>query len=313
MSAANPFDAMDRLVRVELASGRTTSQIVGDIRPYIDAALETPGLSEDGQEAFLSTLDALTGDCRADQCYQDPTNTTLPTEAEIAAVPRWARVAFAARCARRVLPLFRHNWPDAPNAFSLRLSWVVELVESVAQYNDASEAESGPLTCAAYVVDAAINSRRNRQRAAKVIHATTKALVVFRDETNPLFQSLFAPVAKNAAVAIADCTAASREEYDAAWQAAVTTLRNDFDRIAHVAAVRYWTDNSPVPPDVFGPLWPDGPPARWPADESPEIFAHPPLSSVRVDEAVYSPGYVGERETTPGPLAGVGSVTEPAR
>ena len=29
----------------------------------------------------------------------------LPTEDEIARLPRWAIVAFAARCARRVLPL----------------------------------------------------------------------------------------------------------------------------------------------------------------------------------------------------------------
>jgi hypothetical protein len=38
----------------------------------------------------------------------------LPTEAEIRQLPRWARVAFAARCARRVLPLVRHYWKDAP-------------------------------------------------------------------------------------------------------------------------------------------------------------------------------------------------------
>src|SRR4051812_42839932 len=38
----------------------------------------------------------------------------VPTEQDLAALPLWARVAFAARCARRVLPLYRAAWPDAP-------------------------------------------------------------------------------------------------------------------------------------------------------------------------------------------------------
>ncbi len=31
----------------------------------------------------------------------------IPTEKEIGQLPRWAQVAFAARCARRVQPLFK--------------------------------------------------------------------------------------------------------------------------------------------------------------------------------------------------------------
>src|SRR5438552_2221502 len=38
----------------------------------------------------------------------------VPTQEEIEKLPRWARVAFAARCARRVLPAFKHFWPEAP-------------------------------------------------------------------------------------------------------------------------------------------------------------------------------------------------------
>lgn len=39
---------------------------------------------------------------------------TLPTKEEIETLPRWARVAFAARFSRRVAPLFVHFWPGAP-------------------------------------------------------------------------------------------------------------------------------------------------------------------------------------------------------
>jgi hypothetical protein len=75
-----PYDQMDQLVRAELDTGRTTAQIVDNLRPFIETTLDTPGLTEDGEEAFLSTLDALTGNCRSDQCYQDPPNNSLPTE-----------------------------------------------------------------------------------------------------------------------------------------------------------------------------------------------------------------------------------------
>jgi hypothetical protein len=41
--------------------------------------------------------------------YQEkdmPHKAGIPTKGEIAKLPRWARVAFAARCARRVQPVF---------------------------------------------------------------------------------------------------------------------------------------------------------------------------------------------------------------
>src|SRR5437868_5117560 len=49
----------------------------------------------------------------------------LPTEEEIGELPRWAQIAFAARCARRVLPLFVRNWPDAPREYLTRLARAV--------------------------------------------------------------------------------------------------------------------------------------------------------------------------------------------
>lgn len=54
----------------------------------------------------------------------------LPTREDIAKLPRWARVAFAARCARRALPLFKQHWPAAPDVH-LR---AVELAVSVAEH-----------------------------------------------------------------------------------------------------------------------------------------------------------------------------------
>src|SRR4051812_9654562 len=107
-----PWTRLDELVRAELAAGRTTRQIYADLIGVADEIDDTPGLPEDGSDAFGDTLDALTGMCHRDCQYRDPPNPSLPTEEEIAKLPRWARVAFAARCARRVLPFAQVGWPE---------------------------------------------------------------------------------------------------------------------------------------------------------------------------------------------------------
>lgn len=77
VAATKPFAQMDQLVRQELAAGRTVAEIVADVSPLVDDVLALPGLTDDGEEAFLGTLDALLGNCRADQCYTDPPRSTL--------------------------------------------------------------------------------------------------------------------------------------------------------------------------------------------------------------------------------------------
>ncbi len=68
---AQPFTQMDRLIQDELSSGRKVKEILDALKPLVDDILETPDLSDDGEEAFLGTLDALMGNCRKEQCYID--------------------------------------------------------------------------------------------------------------------------------------------------------------------------------------------------------------------------------------------------
>lgn len=77
-----PWSRLDELVRAELALGRTTKQISAEIATFADRVCDLTGISEDGKDAFGDTLDALNGDCRSDQCYQD-TPPSLPTEPEL--------------------------------------------------------------------------------------------------------------------------------------------------------------------------------------------------------------------------------------
>jgi hypothetical protein len=69
--APDPFDQMDQLIRAKLDAGRTVKEIFEDLRPLVDSVLETSGLTVDGEEAFLGTLDALSGNCQPDSQNQD--------------------------------------------------------------------------------------------------------------------------------------------------------------------------------------------------------------------------------------------------
>jgi hypothetical protein len=79
-----PWTRLDELVRAELAAGRTTKDVFATLMGMADEVWSTPGLSEDGEDAFGDTLDALTGDCHPDCRYKDPPNPARPTENGVA-------------------------------------------------------------------------------------------------------------------------------------------------------------------------------------------------------------------------------------
>ena len=165
----------------------------------------------------------------------------LPSQKDAARLPRWARVAFAARCARRVLPLYRRLWPTAPPpAEHARLVELAEQAAGAANPHTASDA---------------VTATRPSVNASDAIHAVA--------------------IAAHAAAADPDAYAISYTEYAAQTVlnllARVATVRTvhtlaapgrDFARLVRLAKERNWTDDTPVPPDVFGPMW-DGDPPPW--------------------------------------------------
>lgn len=89
----SPYDRLDRLVKAELAVGRKVRAVFDDLNSFVDAVLETPGLTTDAEEAFLGTLDALTDGCNPASRYADsapvfpPFQTSTPTVIAPAAKP----------------------------------------------------------------------------------------------------------------------------------------------------------------------------------------------------------------------------------
>ncbi|HUR54125.1 MAG TPA: hypothetical protein VMZ71_08335, partial [Gemmataceae bacterium] len=201
-------------------------------------------------------LDALTGMCHPDCQYKDPPNTTLPTEDDISKLPRWARVAFAARCARRVQLLYRHFWAEAPEAQVFTVALTVEYTELVAACDLPPYDED--VTVAGYAQAAheadllATPFGDGCYAAATASFAGDYAFRVMNDAPDDS-----AYMAASAAVRAAESVANLRP-----------VIRRDFDHLAELARWRKWTDDTPVPPEVFGPLWPEGLPKGWPVDES---------------------------------------------
>lgn len=155
----------------------------------------------------------------------------VPTSEEVARLPRWARVAFAARCARRVQPALSFFSDGAPEQHHLR-----------AVANHAS--------------DTAIITARN----APLRDSHIAAHVTARTD--------------DAAPAAAAAAAAARFLFETATlgtplTAQLRCIRRDFARLKRLAREQKWTDDTPVPPEVFGPMWPEGVAPDW-AVEPPQ-------------------------------------------
>jgi hypothetical protein len=156
-------------------------------------------------------------------------DTTLPTEDEIRQLPRWARVAFAARCARRALPLFQKHWPDAPEEHVTAVRRAVEVAEHSAA--DAHGAADASKIAAAAIRVSAIATRVNATAAA----AARSARMTSRTRTGS--------IARSVSTAAAACGAS-----------AIPLMRTDFERVLAQSRRQRWNNKTPVPPTVFDPL-----------------------------------------------------------
>jgi len=165
----------------------------------------------------------------------------VPTESDVANLPRWAKIAFASRCARRLLPLININPGELASDQELAVVTIVRAVEQSAA--------------------TATLQARTIKTAVRVV----KDSVLIGDRND----------AANAALAAAHMSACN------AAQITVTTLqrlanvrtlrfvllpRRDFDHILRLAKELNWTDDTPVPPEVFGPMWDREPPPWWQDD-----------------------------------------------
>lgn len=185
----------------------------------------------------------------------DPDRPLIPTAEEIARLPRLARAAFAARCARRVLPACRYFRPDDPEESTQVCSWVVTEGERAGAGEPV--ADSGP----GHQADewAALISAHLATKYDSATFAVGLALDVLDAALSAAKSADPAQVARAAqnAVGLLTFRTTVRTARLVLW------VRRDFDRLARLAAEQNWTDETPVPPTVFGPLWPKALTPEW--------------------------------------------------
>jgi membrane associated rhomboid family serine protease len=166
-------------------------------------------------------------------------------------LPHWGRVAFAARCARRVLPLFEESWPTAPGRHARAVEAAGELAEEAAADGRAPQGLKEAVIGARVAANAALD--REDEAAPDDAQAGTIA-------------SLAAKVAEKAATAARTSAEGSAVVAQEAWdltrkaaaagnEALVRALKEDYARLRLAMARGQWTDRTVVSPAVFDVDW----------------------------------------------------------
>jgi hypothetical protein len=163
------------------------------------------------------------------------------------ALPRWAVVAFAARCARRVAPLFQRAWPEAPASDVAAVLRAVRLAEECAARAGARRAAARESALAADLAShhaSFASAAVSRSGAYEAAHTAANAAGTAAYPDDARTGAWYAAV--DAAAAVLTILGQS----DAA-------IRADLDALVAAAQRDRWTDATPVPPDSFAPLPPD--------------------------------------------------------
>ncbi len=165
----------------------------------------------------------------------------LPSEHALSSLPRWALVAFAARCSRRAEPLFHKAWPAAPHRVVMAVRGAVEYAEQAAAGASSQK-------------DIAQHHARAADQAAEQADSTSQAVA----EGGAYYA---AHAAANAVGAVAYEKEAVAAAYYAASDASQAmaaiagggndSILADLELLNTLAREHGWTDETPIPPDVF--------------------------------------------------------------
>jgi hypothetical protein len=189
-------------------------------------------------------------DSRRSQTRQRARWEVDPAGAGSGRLPRWARVAFYARCARHVRPLWDEAWPDAPPGHAEAVDNAIRLAELSA----AGGAPVGDLKTAHLEAVCAAGAALVTQLGVK-----REDGVVDPPARDPELASLVANAAAHATEFLHSPTAQGSYGYAKGAVAIVgredlmDRMQEDFRRLRRAVRVGGWTDRTSVPPDAFDP------------------------------------------------------------
>lgn len=174
----------------------------------------------------------------------------------LADLPRWARVAFAAHCARQVFPLLAKHWPGVPSKRSNALQLAIDLAEQSAAEGGAVEGLKDAVLSAVMAAGAALASRpeftQGEPRPKDAYSGTIASFVAKAAEK----------AAESARAEADDSVLAAMEAWDFATNAAAFAeeqgvaeeLQKEFIKFHRAAACGKWTDRTKIPPEIWSML-----------------------------------------------------------
>jgi hypothetical protein len=186
----------------------------------------------------------------------------VPDKRDMLTIPRWARVALAARTLRRIQPLLLASWPKATRKAQRGVEWAIAEGESAASQGsptpDLNDAGMAAMRARADAPMTAVTANFLAFAASRVSFgchqlSASDAQIALREALMALHQferDHKAPGCK-------------RGILEAIW--------NDFHRLKSASKRGKWTDQTPVSADFFGSMWPNGVPPN-----CPEVVVTPP-------------------------------------
>lgn len=195
----------------------------------------------------------------------------VPTEEELKKLPRWATVAFAARCARRVQPLF-NDW-DRENKYTRDITTAILVAEISAARASVFAADLNADSAIPFAGTLAAKNAANAAADVVCVAEQAVAYVATRVAQATVFAAravIEAEAAIPAARAVmfaADTAATEATLNEAPCEILHRAIIRDYELLKEAARKKEWTDETPVSPEFFGSFWPEGEPEYWPVKE----------------------------------------------
>jgi len=162
--------------------------------------------------------------------------------------------------------LVRWGWSSAPNRAIVDAVTIVQFIERNAADAtpriEAAEAAAHRVANLAIAARDAVPPAYVAAQAAAVIRAAAASALDLAASAGHAARSA-------AAVGATVCAFADAANTTIPSITQIQAIHRDFTRLTQRAQYENWDDNTPVPPEFFGPLWPEGAPPGWPTDLDP--------------------------------------------
>lgn len=181
------------------------------------------------------------------------------------ALPRWAVVAFAARCAHRALPVFLEAG-GAPERHKLAVQQAADLAADAARTPVTNSAAARDVSAAASTAGTDANAAADE--ASEIAGCRPAAFAAaYAAYTTGCAADVELAAAGAGGGAVANAKAAANGAASAVRAVCgpgatpdYSASAADLSSLTRLAQEQRWNDDSPVDPDMLGPLWPDSEP-----------------------------------------------------